>query len=50
MSALSYIQIHIPLVSNLNLRRIFLKFEFLFHEDSQYTGVWTYCAVCLKVD
>jgi len=21
------------------------KFEFLFHEDSQYTGVWKYCGV-----
>ena len=26
------------------------KFEFLFHEDSQYTGVWKYCTVCLKID
>ena len=25
--------------------RIFRKFEFLFHEDSQYTGVWTFCVV-----
>jgi len=27
---------------------LFLElFEFLFHEDSQYTSVWKYCAVCL---
>ena len=36
--------------------RIFRKSEFLFHEDSQDTGVWKYCSVwkyygdCLKID
>jgi len=24
---------------------VFFKFEFLFNEDSQYTGVWKYCDV-----
>ena len=42
------------LVSNLFFTQsdshIFFKFEFLFHEDTQYTGVWKYCAVCLKID
>ena len=38
------------LLSNLSDNCIFWKFEFLFHEDSQYTGVWKYCAVCLKID
>ena len=38
------------LVSNLffspNQIAVFiLKFEFLFHEDSQYTGVWKYCVI-----
>ena len=34
--------------------RIFRKFEFLFHENGQYTGVWTFCSVYkllhLKID
>ena len=42
------------LVSNLFFTQsdscIFFKFEFLFHEDTQYTGVWKYCTVCLKID
>ena len=25
--------------------RIICKFEFLFHEDSQYTGIWKHCGV-----
>ena len=25
--------------------RMFRKIKFLFHEDSQYTGIWTYCGV-----
>jgi len=24
---------------------LFFKFEFLFHEDSQFTGLWKYCGV-----
>ena len=29
--------------------RIFRKFEFLFHENSQYAGVWKYCGVYKRV-
>ena len=33
------------LLSKLFFAQSIWKFEFLFHEDSQYTGVWLYCGV-----
>ena len=46
-------QLIYKLVSTLLVRpiRLFWKFDCLFHKDSQYTGVCTYCSVvCLNID
>ena len=41
-------QVSVQPIFSPNQIAVFLKFEFLFHEDRQDTDVWKYCVVCLK--